>query len=77
MTPNGSFLFLIVVVVTWVLMMLTVFLPPFCEQKFEGVWSSIVIDDCFGSYWTPTMSQSGHDGLFGTQQRARTAAQGD
>lgn len=25
-----------------------------CRQTFGGVWSSIVIDDCYGSFWSPT-----------------------
>lgn len=70
MTPNGSFLFLIVVIVTWLLMMLTTFSGLLCKQTSGGVWSSIVIDDCFGSYWIPTMSLTGHDGQVGTLQRA-------
>lgn len=32
-----------------------------CRQYFGGIWSSIVIDDCYGSFWSPTMTLLGHD----------------
>jgi hypothetical protein len=55
------FLFFIVVVVTWISMMLVTFSGLFCRTTFGGVWSTIVIDDCQGSYWTPTTSLLGRE----------------
>lgn len=66
MTPNGSFLFLIAILFTWVLMMLTAFSGLLCKQTFGGVWSSIVIDDCYGSLWTPTVPLLGYEERLGT-----------
>lgn len=47
-------LFLIVAVFSLLLMLVVVFGPLLCRTTFGGVWSSIVLDDCSGSFWSPT-----------------------
>jgi hypothetical protein len=46
--------------------MLVTFRGLLCRTEFGGVWSTIVIDDCYGSYWTPTTSLTGREGGIGT-----------
>lgn len=59
---NDWYYFLFVLVATWVTMMVITFGSVLCEQRFSGVWSSIVIDDCFGSFRSPTAALPGGDG---------------
>lgn len=56
MSKYDLILFLGVLIWAWVLMMIVTFGHLLCRQTFGGVWSSIVIDDCSGSYWAPTYS---------------------
>lgn len=77
MTPKGSMVFLIAVTLTWIVMMLTTFSGLLCKQTFGGVWSTIVIDDCSGSYWAPTMSVFGHEERIGTRLLSSTQFSGD
>lgn len=45
-----------IVFLLWMWLTVLSWYPLLCEQRFSGVWSSIVIEDCAGSFWTPTYS---------------------
>lgn len=49
-------LLLTLIVIAYVVTMFAVatLTTELCRQEFGGIWSTIYLDDCTGSYWAPT-----------------------